>query len=506
MPSTKPDVFISYAHLSNRDDKSGFNGWVAQFHRDLNDCLTERLGREARVWRDNKLRFGSVFGNEIKALLRESKVLLCVLAPTYVESEWCMKELREFHGFATENANLAVEHQSRIITVVKSPVPPGKFPAELSDSLYCEFFDKTENAGGTPRTLRQQPGEYGYDKYTGKVEEIAWAIENILAGLGGEEEGEGEKTVYLAETPRKDCADERKKIKGELEARGLTVLPPDEEPLPSDDLDEYVETVRKYLRRSFMSIHLMGQSYGALPAGEEKKSTVYLQNELAAEHYKGHPQFKRLIWIDPEATNPEPRQAAFLEYLRKDEEAQAGALALLQNKTFGKLVERIQQLLLKPKEKPQTDSLIRIYLMCDKKDDDSVDPVGRFLYDKGYEVIPPPEAEEEGRYIEYHKKSLLKCDATLTIYGKAEFAWVEDRHDDVVTKAKGWGREGGVYCEAILRTPPETRYKKRLFFQPVKLLSPCYHELPCEGESPWCAALTASLNEFINELEKALQA
>src|SRR5437868_3136081 len=120
--SSKPDVLISYPHLSNRDDDSGYNGWVAKFHRRLNDRLTQFLGRDARIWRDNKLSVGADFSAEIKARLKEARVLLCVLAPGYVHSDWCMTELREFHSFAAQNGNLTVNNQSRIIPVIKSPV------------------------------------------------------------------------------------------------------------------------------------------------------------------------------------------------------------------------------------------------------------------------------------------------------------------------------------------------------------------------------------------------
>lgn len=59
------DVFISYPHLSNKDDESGQNGWVARFHRDLKVRLDDMLGREARVWRDNKMAFGTIFSEAI---------------------------------------------------------------------------------------------------------------------------------------------------------------------------------------------------------------------------------------------------------------------------------------------------------------------------------------------------------------------------------------------------------------------------------------------------------
>jgi len=36
-------------------------------------------------------------------------------------------------------------------------------------------------------------------------------------------------------------------------------------------------------------------------------------------------------------------------------------------------------------------NFVRIYLMCDSQDEESLELVGRFLFQKGYEVILPPE-------------------------------------------------------------------------------------------------------------------
>src|SRR5256885_4987051 len=109
------DVFISYPHLSNQDDDFGHNGWVAKFDKDLKLSLSGFLGRDARIWRDNKLPYGAVFGDAICKRLAKSCTLLCILSPAYVRREWCLKELREFRQAASQANGLVVGDQSRII-------------------------------------------------------------------------------------------------------------------------------------------------------------------------------------------------------------------------------------------------------------------------------------------------------------------------------------------------------------------------------------------------------
>lgn len=483
------DVFISYPHLSNRDDNSGYNGWVAKFHKDLELRLADLLGRDALIWRDSKMPVGAVFGNVIRDRLRKSKVLLCILSPAYLRSDWCLKELREFRRAAQEAGGLTAGEQSRVIAVVKTPTP-SVLPDELNDSLNLKFFERADD--GTPIEFSQTPGGDKYEEYSRGVYRIAWPISQIVEQLG-DDEGQAavRKTIYLAETTR-DRADDRRGVAEELAARGFTVLP--SEQLPRDTAQEYVEAVRANLARSSMSVHLVGRSYGLIPDEGDGKSVVHLQNELAARHSAEDANFSRLIWVPAELSNIEPAQAAFLEALRNSEEALAGAELL--ERPFEVMKTRLIQKLVKSEPPPPVPNLIRVYLMCDKEDSDSVRPVESYLFEKGFEVIPPPDEGEEGQVIQYHKNNLLLCDAALILYGRASRNWVRLCLDDVTVRARGWGRERDVPCRAILRTPPPNEKKDGFMTYMAHVLNP-----PCYAEPLEPPALEASLRDFIQCVE-----
>ncbi|HKY30222.1 MAG TPA: toll/interleukin-1 receptor domain-containing protein, partial [Pyrinomonadaceae bacterium] len=317
--SFEHDVFISYPHLSNKDDQSGQNGWVARFHNDLKGQLDDWLGRETRIWRDNKMAFGTVFGTAICERLQKAKVLLCVLSPAYVQSEWCLKELQHFRSLAPETGGLVIGDQSRIITVVKTPTE--QQPEDLKDSLYCEFFEKTEDRGGVPRAFSQIQNGYKYEEYERKVVEVAWAIKRLLEGLTDGVSSEVNRTIYLAETSS-DRDEDRLKVKNELEDRNYIVLP--KIPHPTKTAGEYADAVRKDLELAFMSIHLFGGNYGVIPENADGKSIVQIQNELAAERSADDKSFKRVIWIPKNLANSERRQTEFLASLRNDEIALCG--------------------------------------------------------------------------------------------------------------------------------------------------------------------------------------
>lgn len=487
--SFEHDVFISYPHLSNKDNNAGQNGWIAKFHSDLRLQLDEALGREASIWRDNKMSLGTVFPKAICNQLQKTKVLLCVLSPAYLQSKWCLNELAEFRRVAPSNGGLVVGEQSRVIAVIKTPIPANQLG--LDDSLYGQFFDLSD--ARIPRPFSQIPNGYRYDQYDQNVTELAWAIKRIVEGFGDEAPLDTSRTIYLAETTS-DRQEDRTKIQDELEARKFIVLP--ERELPDKTFQDYAEAVRKNLKLAFMSVHLFGENYGPIPEKAQGKSIVQIQNELAAERCAADPSFKRVIWIPDKLPDLEDKQAEFLTTVRTNDAALLGADMI--ERPLENLKTRLVQILVKTPPQRKPDGRVWIYLMCDRQDDQYVEPIGRFLFDKGYEVILPPE-EQRGRVLRYHKSSLLKCDAALTIYGNAKFEWVQDRYDDVVTKVKGWGREKGISCTAILPTDPETPRKRTLFFQLTKILPACYNGLSTE-------ALQNPLNEFIDALEQDLSA
>lgn len=479
------DVFISYPHISNVDDDNNYNGWVAKFHDRLKRVLTDLLGREAQIWRDNKLQAGAPFGDAIIDKLSKSRVFLCVISPAYTQSEWCLKELKGFLRLARQSGNLKIGEHSRVLPVIKTYVASAQRPSEIKEFIYKEFYKKDENLGGVPLEFGQEAGERGYEDYKTKMQEVAWSILNTIEQLGDNSSDDIRKTIFLGETTN-DIKNEHDKIRSELVAREFIVLP--DKPLPRDDANSYREAVQSYLQRSFLSIHLMGKSYGMILEGEEE-SVVYLQNEWAAERSKQDNQFKRLIWISQNLDATDRRQIDFLNRLQNSEEAQNGAEILI--RLFEGFKTRLQQILTKPKHTPP-DNLISIYLMCDKPDFDYIPYVGKYLYNKGYEVKQLSRTDDT---LQYHKSHLLYCDATLILYGKTHKGWVDERHYDTTKRVKGWGRESDILCKAIFITNPETEEKHQLFIQSAKIL-PCYEELSNK-------ALETSLNEFINDLEQA---
>lgn len=125
------DAFISYAHLDNKPfPGQDRKGWVTMFGELLADCLSTRLGKEARVSIDATLKGNEVFAPEIVDRLATSALLVSILSPSYVQSHWCQREIDEFCTAAVHTGGLTLGNLSRVVKVVKLPAEPVPKPMQ----------------------------------------------------------------------------------------------------------------------------------------------------------------------------------------------------------------------------------------------------------------------------------------------------------------------------------------------------------------------------------------
>ena len=122
MFSFEKDVFISYAHIDNEPLTPEQKGWISRFHSSLETTLSMRLGQKAKIWRDDKLRGNDVFADEIVDQFARTAILVSILTPRYLNSDWCTREVREFCERAKQSGGVIVDNKSRVFKVVKTPV------------------------------------------------------------------------------------------------------------------------------------------------------------------------------------------------------------------------------------------------------------------------------------------------------------------------------------------------------------------------------------------------
>ena len=97
-PTLMSSIFLSYARIDNDKDEHDPNqGWVEYFHSRLRLALSPKLGMRLDFWRDvQEIDKGEIWHEPIKEALRDARVLLSILSPSFLNSQNSMEELNYF--------------------------------------------------------------------------------------------------------------------------------------------------------------------------------------------------------------------------------------------------------------------------------------------------------------------------------------------------------------------------------------------------------------------------
>ena len=438
-------VFISYSHLDNTPLQPEDEGWITRFHATFQALLSMRMGEKAKIWRDDKLQGNDIFADEITEQFDSTALLVSVMSPRYLDSEWCKRELLEFCEAAEERGGVVVDNKSRVLKVLKAPFDPdGDLPEIIRDilekALGYKFFVYED---GAPLELDPAYGKEFAHNYNRKVGKLAWDASLLLESLRAAipalgsasspaepsadagpatNDAAGQTKVYLAECGR-DMFEEREKLEAELGLHGYVVLP--DQRLPLYDESEFVERCRESIASCDLAIQLVGKYGGVVPDGPTTKTAIELQNEIAAEASKAR-GLRRVIWI-PEGTKSEqPAHQALIESLHTDGDYQFGADLVTGD--FVELKGAIHAAL-KPAA-PAADQIGDavegsglIYLICIEADRKATVPVRKFLQAAGFDVRLPVFEGDAAAIREANQRLLRKADSVLLFYGAGDEAW-----------------------------------------------------------------------------------
>lgn len=110
------DIFISYAHADNSE------GWVNTFHTRLQNRL-KQFDRNVNItiWRDPKLSGADLFSDQILDQLKSSAVLVSILSPNGVASDWCEQERQRFEQLAPLTGGFRLGDRIRAIQGSQDP-------------------------------------------------------------------------------------------------------------------------------------------------------------------------------------------------------------------------------------------------------------------------------------------------------------------------------------------------------------------------------------------------
>lgn len=515
------DIFISYGHLDDEDPAGDVKGWVDLLVDRLPRLVSNNLGYVPKVWRDQRsLRGNDLLTAAIGEGVSSSLLLIPIVSPRYVQSDWCLRELQAF--CQSDAPAGAPAFRSRIFKVIKTPLLfnlAKKEPEALRELIGYSFY---EMDGDMPVEFGAEVVPSKDPRYWTALRRLAWDVSNMLATLKHAKDGTTgplvlptaqaspavipavgapatngtKKFVYLAETTS-DLTSEREVVRDELLQRGYGVLP--EEKLPAAEIEQIRSVVTGALPRCVLSVHLIGKRYGSSPE-DDPRSLVSIQEDLAAHHCASNSSFSRLLWMPQGLMTPslevtDQRQQQFIT----DVQNRIGCGAELLQTSIEDLKTRIVEKL-SPPAKPETPpkppgraKLKQVYLICENRDRSLVRPIKEYLFKQNIEVITW--LDGEGRMLmDYHHKNLRECDAALVYFGNGDEPWVRKNLEDL-EKAYGYGREQDWSVSAVYVGAPQSDQKEDFLTHLVPYVIRNYESFDPNDLRDFVAAVQASEGE-----------
>src|SRR3974390_3035531 len=129
VPGYAPAIFVSYSHSNDRD------GWVTEMKSKLAGGLAA-LPEDVDFWFDaDGLQTGDRFKQEIQEKLSNTRVLIAVLSPAYLKSQFCMEE--ELDWFQNSFGRESIQH-------LKVPLEEDQI-VPLPEAHFLRLHDQTSS-------------------------------------------------------------------------------------------------------------------------------------------------------------------------------------------------------------------------------------------------------------------------------------------------------------------------------------------------------------------------
>ena len=477
------DVFISYAHIDDAPLDEGAAGWITDFHILLETRLQQTIGKKIIIWRDQELSGNEFFAKTIESQLPSLKLMVSIITPRYLDSDWCKKELGSFYKAAIENGGISIGDKSRIFKIVKTPVdkdvienlPEGIH--QIFDEILDYKFYIQESTGKFKELSRSSWVDQTVKReFMNKMDDVVQDMANLIKKLNSVTGTNIEKKkIFLAETSY-DMQIYRDNLVRELEEANYSVLPNKKLPLV---IDRFTSEVSSCLDESILSLHIVSPTnYAVQPEGTDK-SIVILQNKIAAEK-SSVKDFKRLIWIPPSGGNTNINeetselQKTFLQDLKTNVDIQKGAdilegpLEEFKQSIFATIKRMDEEE--KAKKAPLTMSAATtvaegekitklVYLVCDQRDLEFTRPLEDVFTNNGHGILLPLFEGDLSQMRQAHLDNLKICDAVVIYYGAGNYRWMGSMKSDLL-RIPALGREKPLIDKIIYIAGKEDEDKK----------------------------------------------
>lgn len=451
-------IFLSYAHDDNQVPRPEFTGWVDFFDQMLTIELRERA-LDCKLWRDRRdIDPIAFFDDKILNAVRESKILVAVVSPLYVDRNYCLDELVAF--VESHGNGIGPSGAESILKVVKRDLPEERQPEAIRRKTGVAFF-RIDQERKEEVPFYEGYGQHQDKEYWGAIRRIGASIEKHLARSPQPTPAPSVEagTIFLAITSA-GLAGKWDDLRNELESNGYRVAP-GHHSLPTQD-DDATLAIEAGLKDACLSVHLIGETAGFQPDGADEP-VVHKQFAAAADRQAGNTRWKRIVWLPKDLRSGDPQHASFIERLRRYDELEDGD-EILNGDTFEDLKSVVlSELRRQAKHIDPTPDISsqprRVYLICTEEDEAAALQVYKILANAGIEVLLPEFTAGEPERQTHHDSQLAGCDGALIYYGEASHAFAQ-QHIDALADRSPTGRTEPLTVTGVYLAPPVTPRKE----------------------------------------------
>ncbi len=178
VPGCQHDIFISYAWVDN-DPIIGIKiGWVSHLVDSLKKIIAQSIGRTdlIKLWMDRRDETAGITQDILDAA-QSSAILLIILSPGYLASDWCRKERNLF----LRQLRTKFNGNKRQIFIIEKTSYRVKRPRSLNDVISIPFWYEDEDDNIHTMDLpRYNPEEVDY--YI-RLQKIVYRVIDVLERL-----------------------------------------------------------------------------------------------------------------------------------------------------------------------------------------------------------------------------------------------------------------------------------------------------------------------------------
>jgi hypothetical protein len=423
--------------------------WITEFRNNL-DFLLERFTKtksEIRIVTDKDQDKSDVWKNAAGYMV--------FITDSFLNNKKYSEFLRTVCFDKKPNQDIYAGASNKIYRIDLSKIAGESEPSFIQHLPAYDFFQFTEASQGD---ILMVPDMMGYwPKFLDLVSDLKITLQQYFSDEKGRKDGE--VLVYLAATGS-DQELNRDIIRRELLVHGYRIYPDIDLNFPLSELKSYV---LKYIDKSNLSIHLIGNHYGLNHPGAQTDITE-LQLQYVTEYIEAlesdpalssKSRLQRFIWLPPDMKPADERQEQLISQLRRDiEKLHRTDILQVPLELFKTLiVTRLKESSQKATEGDEIrqDKTRMVYLIHDKRDEKDIQSIDKAISSKGIQTAKINYDDGDPNLVNIHKEMLIQCDAALVYHRSGSRTWLMSKLSDLM-KAPGLGREKPMQAKGVLIT------------------------------------------------------